>query len=155
MVKSVTYLGYKVDCDGIHPLQEKVKAVKDAPKPKCDGTQIVFGSSDILFTDSTKYGYHVGTPVPFMKSNATWKWDIQDRQAFEAAKSLLTSKKVLVHFDSSLDLLLACDVSACGLGAVLSHKMPDARIQRWAVTMAAYQYSIGYKNEALYNNADG
>ena len=29
--KSVTYLGYS---DGIHPLQEKVKAVKDAPELK-------------------------------------------------------------------------------------------------------------------------
>lgn len=29
-----TYLGYNVDCDGIHSLQEKVKAVKDAPEPK-------------------------------------------------------------------------------------------------------------------------
>ena len=35
MAKSVTSLRYKVDCDydGIHPLQEKVETVKDAPKP--------------------------------------------------------------------------------------------------------------------------
>ena len=30
-----------------------------------------------------------------------------------------------MHFDSSLDLLLACDASAYGLGTVLSHKMAD------------------------------
>ena len=34
MEKSVIYLGYKVDCDGIHLLQEKVKVVKDAPELK-------------------------------------------------------------------------------------------------------------------------
>ena len=39
------------------------------------------------------------------------------------AKSLLTSTKV--HFDPSFDLLLACDESAYGLGAVFSHKMAD------------------------------
>lgn len=58
-----------------------------------------------------------------LKSDATWKWGKREIQAFEVAKSLLISTKVLVHFDSSLDLLLACDASAYGLGAVLSHKM--------------------------------
>ena len=46
-------------------------------------------------------------------------------KAFAASKDLLTSDKCLAHFDSSLDLTLACDASAYGLGAVLSHKMAD------------------------------
>ena len=33
--------------------------------------------------------------------------------------------QVLVHFDSKLDLVLSCDVSMYGVGAVLSHRMPD------------------------------
>ena len=35
------------------------------------------------------------------------------------------SSQVLVHFDSKLKLVLACDASAYGVGAVLSHSMPD------------------------------
>ena len=31
----------------------------------------------------------------------------------------------------------------------------SAHIQKWAVTMAAYQYSIRYKKGALHSNADG
>ena len=35
------------------------------------------------------------------------------------------SSRVLVHFDDSLPLVLACDAYSYGLGAVLSHRMPD------------------------------
>ena len=34
MAPSVTYLGHKIDKDGIHPLTEKVRAVQKAPEPK-------------------------------------------------------------------------------------------------------------------------
>ena len=34
MVPSVSYLGHLIDQFGLHPLQEKVKAVKEAPNPK-------------------------------------------------------------------------------------------------------------------------
>jgi len=32
---------------------------------------------------------------------------------------------VLVHFDSEKEIVLACDASPYGLGAVISHKMDD------------------------------
>ena len=54
-----------------------------------------------------------------------WKWGKDQAKAFTASKELLTSKSCLTHFDSSLPLILACDASAYGLGAVLSHWMPD------------------------------
>ena len=44
-------------------------------------------------------------------------------EAFQAAKQALPVNSLLVHYDSSKPLLLACDVSPKGLGAVLSHVM--------------------------------
>ena len=32
---------------------------------------------------------------------------------------------MLVHYDSSLPLILACDASQYGVGAVVAHAMPD------------------------------
>ena len=42
-----------------------------------------------------------------------------------ASKKLLTSSSLLVHFNPDLKLMLACDASAYGIGAVLSHRMED------------------------------
>ena len=154
-----------------------------------------------------------------------WKWNKERKDAFEASKRLLTSTKVLTHFDPAEEIVLACDASSYGVGAVLSHKKQDgkerpiafasrtlssaernysqierealacifgvkrfhqylygrkfilhtdhkplltlfsssrgipsqvsARIQRWALTMAAYEYDIKYKKTSQHGNADG
>ena len=42
-----------------------------------------------------------------------------------AAKNLLQLDSLLVHFDQDKPILLACDASPYGVGAVLSHQMPD------------------------------
>ena len=35
------------------------------------------------------------------------------------------SSPLLVHYNPDFPLIVACDVSAYGLGAVLAHRMPD------------------------------
>jgi len=35
------------------------------------------------------------------------------------------SSELLVHFDTRLEICLACNASTYGTGTVLSHKMPD------------------------------
>lgn len=35
MVPSVQYLGHRIDAQGLHPLQEKVRAIVEAPAPTC------------------------------------------------------------------------------------------------------------------------
>ena len=54
-----------------------------------------------------------------------WYWGPQQQQIFLQAKELLLSVNVLVHYDPSKPILLQCDASNYGLGAVLSHIMDD------------------------------
>ena len=60
-----------------------------------------------------------------LKSDEQWKWGRQQERAFQESKKLLLSSQLLVHFDSTLEICLACDASAYGIGVVLSHRMSD------------------------------
>ena len=50
---------------------------------------------------------------------------MEQRAAFNASKRLLLSSKVLTHFDEQLDVRLACDALAYGVGTVVSHVLPN------------------------------
>ena len=61
-----------------------------------------------------------------LRKDTPWVWGAAQSKAFYDSKKLLLSSNCLTHFDSSLDLVLACDASNYGLGAVIPHKMPDS-----------------------------
>eukprot|EP00731_Ephydatia_muelleri_P023522 Em0015g1105a len=124
--ESVVYLGYKIDKNGIHPLAEKVEAVKNAPEPK----NITELKSYLgLLTYYSRFLPRMATMLAqlyrLLQAKIPWNWTQKEKMAFENSKNLLLSAKVLVHFDPNKELILACDASSYGVGAVLSHKMPD------------------------------
>ena len=51
--------------------------------------------------------------------NASWVWGEAQKAAFMGVKELLQSANLLVHFDPEQQLILACEASPYGLGAVL------------------------------------
>ena len=54
-----------------------------------------------------------------------WQWSQECEKSFQKLKDQLSSDQVLVHYDSTLPVRLACDASQYGVGAVISHLMPD------------------------------
>lgn len=102
----------------------KVRAIQKAPKPRnVNELRSFFGIinyySCFLPNLSTKLSplYHS------LQKDARWIWGKKQTEAFEAAKHALQDNPLLVHYDEAKPLLLACDASQCGLGAVLSHIM--------------------------------
>ncbi|XP_060110918.1 uncharacterized protein K02A2.6-like, partial [Heteronotia binoei] len=62
-----------------------------------------------------------------LDKQAPWVWGKRQAAAFQAVKDLLVSNAVLHHYDENLPLILACDASPYGVGAVLGHQLPDGR----------------------------
>ena len=158
-----------------------------------------------------------------LQKKSRWHWGQEQQEAFAKVKELLVSSQLLVHYDPSKEVILSCDASPYGVGAVLSHIMEDgsekpiayasrslapaekkyaqlekglaivfgvrkfhqylygrqfsiysdhrplehlfsetrsvptmasARIQRWALTLSAYDYRIIYKPGKEHANAD-
>ena len=222
LMTRIEYLGHIIDAEGLHPTNEKVAALKEAPTPT-NVTElrsflgIVNYYGKFLPNLATKL-----TPLyRLLHRNTKWAWTHEQDKAFQLAKDALQTDAVLAHYDSTKPLLLACDASEYGIGAVLSHILDDgqekpiaytsrtlsaverrysqlereglaivyavkkflygrhftiesdhqplsflfsekkgipvmasSRIQRWALTLAAYQYNIRYKSGKTLNNAD-
>ena len=63
-----------------------------------------------------------------------WSWHTKEEAVFQLAKQALRSDAVLVNFDTSKPLILACDASQYGIGAILYHIFEDRREKPIAYT---------------------
>ena len=222
---AVEYLGYRIDSEGLHTTTAKIEAILEAPKPS-DLRQLRSFLGLVNY-----YGRFVPNLATvahplnnLLKQNAKWKWTSDCEKAFKLLKGELASASVLVHYDINLPIRLACDASAYGVGAVISHVLPDsserpiayasrslssaernysqmerealgiifgvkkfhkflygrsftlvtdhkplvtilsptspiptlaaARLQRWALLLSAYQYTVQFRPTAKHGNAD-
>ena len=55
-----------------------------------------------------------------LQYNSKWVWSRTCDETFQTLKQQLSSKPILVHYD-------ACDASPYGVGAVISHVMPNGK----------------------------
>ena len=123
---SVEYLGYRVDADGLHATKEKVEAILSAPNPT-DERQLRSFLGLVNY-----YGHFVSDLATIahplndlLKREHAWNWNDKCEAAFCKLKEKLASTSVLAHYDISLPLKLACDASAYGVGAIISHVLSD------------------------------
>ena len=225
MGKEVAFLGHKINASGLRPLTDKMEAIAGAPQPQnVSELKAYLGLLNYYHRFLPKLSTLLAPLHILLKKEEKWSWGSRQQKAFEESKELLQSCSVLVHYDGNKPLILACDASPYGVGAVLSHLMADGsdrpigfvsrtlnpaeknysqldkeglavmfgvkkfhkylygrqftivtdhkplislfsemraipqmaspRIQRWAVTLAAYEYTIVYKVGRDNTNAD-
>ena len=225
MASSVEYLGHRIDREGLHPTDAKVQAINEAQSPKnITELKSFLGLLNYYSKFLPNLASKLSSLYQLLRKQQKWSWTSEQEQAFAAAKNMLKTSALLVHYDSHKPILLACDASPYGIGAVLSHEMEDgserpigfvsrtlspaekgysqldkealaiyfgvskfhqylygrpftifsdhkpliylfgehrgippmasSRIQRWALALSTYQYSIRYKSGAQHANAD-
>ena len=69
-----------------------------------------------------------------LQKETKWTWNDIQQKSFDKVKSLLASDCVLVHYDPSKEVIVACDASPYGVGAVLSHREADGQEKPIAFT---------------------
>ena len=126
MLSSVEYLGHKISAEGIHPTEEKKRAILDAPPPQnLQQLRSFLGLLNFYGKFLPNLASTLAPLYDLLKKNSHWHWGCTQSEAFSKAKQLLTSAKVLTPFDAKKKLCLSCDASPYGIGAVLSHMFAD------------------------------
>ncbi len=130
MMNEVEYLGHKISREGLQPAEEKVRAIRSAPTP---GNVSQLKSFLGLLNFYSRFLPNLPTTLAplhhLLQKKSSWIWGAEQQQSFEKAKTLLTSSSLLVHYNPQRELLLSCDASSYGVGAVLSHRMEDGSSQ--------------------------
>ena len=126
MLPSVEYLGHEVSAEGLRPTKEKVRAVVEAPAPL---NVMQLRSFLGLVNYYSKFLPQLASTLAplhrLLQKNTQWRWGNAEMEAFNKAKEELASPRLLTHFNPRRPLLLSCDASPYGIGAVLSHSFED------------------------------
>ncbi|GFR97816.1 transposon Tf2-11 polyprotein, partial [Elysia marginata] len=153
MQQDVTFLGYRLDKHGIHPLADKIAAIRDAPTPRntqelrsfveivivCDASPIGVGA--IL---SQVDGKGDEKPVVYASrtlQDAERKYSQIDR---EGLAIIFAVKKFHKYISARFFKLITDHKPLLGLlgeDKVISEHA-SARVQRWAIILSAYSYSL-------------
>ena len=123
---SVEFLGYVINAEGVHTSSKKVKAITEARAPQnVSELRAFLGLVNYYGKFVPNLASLLHPLYSLLHSGVQWKWSKECQQAFEEAKEKLVSAPVLTHYDINLPIRMAGDASQYGVGAVISHTMPD------------------------------
>ena len=123
---SVTYLAHRIDSEGLHSTEEKVRAIMDADTPR--DVKALRSFLGLIMFYSKFLENHSTVLAPLNKllcEDVPWNWTENHDTAFLAAKEMLVKSPTLVHYDDNLPLYMSCDAFAYGCGGVLFHRIDN------------------------------
>lgn len=123
---SVTFLGHQVDGNGIRPVEDKVKAIRDSPDPKNKKELQAFLGLLGFYQPFLKNKATIAEPLHrLLDKDQGWTWTKVHSQAMDNLKKLLSSDLILTHYSLSRPVSIVADASPYGVGGVLFHTMED------------------------------
>ena len=122
----VMYLGHRLNSRGIFPIAKKVETLKEACYPENLSQLVSFLGAVNYYGKFIRELSTICEPLNRLrKKGVKWKFGREERQAFDKLKECLSSDTVLMQYDPNLPIKIDTDASQYGLGAVISHMLPD------------------------------
>ena len=90
MAPGIEYLGHKISPQGLHPTPDKIKAIRDAPKPESVSELKSFLGLLSYYSRFLPNASSTLTPLySLLQSNKKWAWSSKEQAAFHTAKGML------------------------------------------------------------------
>ena len=117
---SVKYLGVTLSAEGLKVDQDKVLAMRQAPKPTDPaGVRRFYGAASFMRQWIPKFAERTASITNLLKKDIPWNWSQKCDEEYEDILTELTEGKCLAVFDWGKDVILRCDASGIGYGACI------------------------------------
>eukprot|EP00731_Ephydatia_muelleri_P024692 Em0016g963a len=128
----VLYIGHIISANGIRPDPAKVTAIQEMPEPAgVSDVRRFLGMCNYLSRYVPRLS-EVSEPLRRLtEAEATFGWGVEEKSAFEKLKELISDQQRLAFYDVRKPVVIQCDASTVGLGAVLMQEgRPVASVSR-------------------------
>ena len=114
------FLGRLITSEGLKPDVKKVEAILGMENPTdVDGVRRLQGMVTYLATFLPKLSTVMEPIRRLTKQDVEFKWSEEQDKAMDEIKKLVTTSPILAYYDPKKELVIQCDASSTGLGAVL------------------------------------
>jgi len=119
-------MGCVVSAEGISPTEDKVVAIKEAPRHEsCTQLRAFLGMINYHGKFIRNLSSILQPLNQLLEKDQEFLWFFQCNEVFNTAKESLSSSYVLVHYNPSLPVILESYASQYGIGAVILHRFPN------------------------------
>ena len=124
---SIDFLGYRIDAQGIHPMEDRVSAIREQiPPTSIKELQRFLGMINYYRRFIPKAAHHLYPLFEALRSKSKkFEWTESCQAAFEAVKTALSAATLLHHPRRGAHLAITTDASKVALGAVLEQRGPQ------------------------------
>nr|GEW54611.1 reverse transcriptase domain-containing protein [Tanacetum cinerariifolium] len=143
-----TFLGYKVDADGLRVSPDKVKAVIDLPSPKClKDVKKLNGKLDSLnrfLSKSAEKSLSFFKTMKKCTNKSNFQWTLEAREAFKEMKQSIAELPMLTAPKEKEELIIYLAAAKEAISAVLMKERDGKQVPIYFVSQALQGPEVNY-----------